>query len=113
MICPNCNGTKIFPSGAKTWDCWQCRATGEVDKCAFCAALYVPGFMEHRCFEKVMSETDQPEERFRELCQMHDLTYQYSDDPRWWRRGSFTESKIREYAKAHLTPEAAARIWNE
>lgn len=46
---------------------------------------------------------------FRQMCERHDLTYQYSDDGESWRRGIASEDEIRKAAK--LVPDHAA-IWN-
>lgn len=57
-------------------------------------------------------DSDHLQAEFRTLCQKHDLTYEYSDDSEYWRRGSASHAEIRAFAK-RLLPETAARIWNE
>jgi len=52
------------------------------------------------------------EQEFRELCIKHDLTYAYSDDPRWWRKGVLTHDAIKAAAKS-LPHDVVVRIWNE
>lgn len=52
------------------------------------------------------------EEKFLEMCRKHDITYQYEDDSRNWRRGVETYNKIVEASKV-IGEEAAARIWNQ
>ena len=51
-------------------------------------------------------------ERFKELVRAHDLTYQYSDDHRYWSRGSRQYSEIRTLAK-EIGMEIAMEIWNK
>ena len=53
------------------------------------------------------------EDEFRALCKAHDLTYEYSDDHSYWRRGNQTLSELTRFAKEHLEREVAVRIWNE
>lgn len=48
---------------------------------------------------------------FQELVEKHDLTYDYSDDHRAWRRGHESHQEILRLAKA-LPREEACRIWN-
>ena len=112
MICPNCKGRKKFGD----WDCWQCRGHGEAEQCGYCKTIYAhldDRLSPHRCFQMVAEErTNNPEANFRELCMMHDLTYQYSDDPRYWQAGECERKAIVEYAKK-LPRSTAVRIWNE
>jgi hypothetical protein len=51
-------------------------------------------------------------EEFREACQRHDLTYEYSDDGRYWRAGCASYDRIRKAAK-QFPREDVERIWNE
>lgn len=52
------------------------------------------------------------EEEFRKLCKNHDLTYEYSDDHRYWTKGNQTLAEVQAKAK-ELDREVAVRIWNE
>jgi len=54
-----------------------------------------------------MSEAD-----FRQACERHDLTYNYSDDARMWREGEAQYKAIKTMA-AELPREVAVKIWNE
>jgi hypothetical protein len=48
---------------------------------------------------------------FKKLCEAHDMTYEFSDDGRVWRRGAEEWSAIK--AAAQGIPRAdACRIWN-
>ncbi len=49
---------------------------------------------------------------FRQLCQAHDLTYQYSDDNRVWVNGQ-QERKCIEAAALLIDRETAVKIFNE
>jgi predicted site-specific integrase-resolvase len=49
---------------------------------------------------------------FETACAGHDLTYSYSDDPRWYRKGCAEYAAIRE--AANKFPRAdVERIWNK
>lgn len=50
-------------------------------------------------------------QEFEKLIAGHDFTYEYSDDPRYYRHGRKTYSKIRELAE-ELPEDDAKRIWN-
>jgi hypothetical protein len=50
-------------------------------------------------------------EEFTTLVNQHDLTFEYSDDSRAWRRGKEQLKAIRDLA-AKLPPGVAAPIWN-
>lgn len=52
------------------------------------------------------------QEKFRKMCMSHDLTYEYSDDARYWRAGCKSLTAIQVAAK-DLPREDAVRIWNE
>lgn len=52
------------------------------------------------------------EHEFRELCKAHDISYQYSDDPRVWRAGEQSYERIKAFAK-QLPRDRAVAIWNE
>lgn len=52
------------------------------------------------------------EEEFRNMCQRHDLTYDFSDDHRVWMNGQKEFDRIKAIAK-ELPRETAVRIWNE
>jgi hypothetical protein len=51
-------------------------------------------------------------DRFRTMCQRHDLTYNYSDDGSVWRRGEASLAEVLRVART-LPLEDVARIWNE
>jgi hypothetical protein len=67
----------------------------------------------HRCFDLVAAQTDDPPARFRELCAMHDTSYDFSDDHTVWRRGETQFATLRRYVREHLTPAQAKAIWND
>lgn len=51
-------------------------------------------------------------ELYRHLCQVHDTSYQYSDDHSVWSKGNAESKRLNSIAK--LLPEGEAkRIWNE
>lgn len=52
------------------------------------------------------------EDEFRQMCQNHDLTFDYSDDHGVWERGNANLKKIEQAAKT-LPEGVASRIWNE
>lgn len=52
------------------------------------------------------------EEKFRQMCQQHDLTFDYSDDGGVWRRGQESLARVKAAAK-ELPRDVAVRIWNE
>lgn len=59
--------------------------------------------------EAAMTKSDQ----FRTMCEQHDLTYEYSDDGRAYRRGRDSEDAIRKFVSdGNITNEEAAEIWN-
>jgi hypothetical protein len=47
------------------------------------------------------------------MVRSHDLTYAYSDSYATYERGRAEKDAIRAYAREHLSPETAARVWNE
>jgi hypothetical protein len=51
-------------------------------------------------------------ETFTKMVKGHDLTYMYSDDPRWYRAGSQSFAAIEAAAKK-IDRAEAVRIWNE
>jgi hypothetical protein len=51
-------------------------------------------------------------ETFTAMVKSHDLTYMYSDDPRWYRAGRESLNAIESAAK-ELDRATAVRIWNE
>lgn len=51
-------------------------------------------------------------ETFTNMVKSHDLTYGYSDDPRWYRLGSQSYAAIEAAAKK-IDRAEAVRIWNE
>ncbi len=51
-------------------------------------------------------------EDFERACIAHDLTYGYSDDPRWYRAGCDSEDRIRKAAE-QFPREDVERIWNK
>lgn len=48
---------------------------------------------------------------FRAACEDHDLTYSYSDDPRWYHAGYDQRRRIDDAAK-NFPREDVERIWN-
>ncbi len=50
-------------------------------------------------------------EEFETACKQHDLTYGYSDDSSYWRRGTVSEDRIRKAAE-QFPREDVERIWN-
>lgn len=52
------------------------------------------------------------EAEFRGMCQRHDLTYEYSDDHRYWERGVASYTALCKFANT-LPRATAVRIWNE
>lgn len=50
-------------------------------------------------------------EDFELACARHDLTYEYSDDGEYWRRGCASHDQIRR-AAARFPREDVERIWN-
>jgi hypothetical protein len=50
-------------------------------------------------------------EEFKEMVRKHDLTYMYSDDSNYYRRGNESFNAIRKAAKQLPTDEVRA-IWN-
>lgn len=50
-------------------------------------------------------------QQFNEMVAKHDLTYQYSDDHRWWKAGQASITRIRE-AMQQLPDELTHAIWN-
>lgn len=50
-------------------------------------------------------------EQFAKMVRNHDLTYQYSDDARYWRAGEESMTNIRIAAK-ELPREEVVKIWN-
>lgn len=48
---------------------------------------------------------------FLKACQEHDLTYQYSDDHRYWLAGEASMKRIRALA-ARMSASSVRRIWN-
>ena len=57
------------------------------------------------------NEFAQKLERFSQLVAAHDLTYQYSDDARYYNEGRRQYQEIRELAQ-ELPEDDAKRIWN-
>lgn len=51
-------------------------------------------------------------EEFERMVANHDLTYNYSDDPRWYHAGQRQYDDIMEAAK-WLPEEDVERIWNK
>jgi len=51
-------------------------------------------------------------ELFLEMCKEHDLTYEYSDDSRYYNRGR-DQHKAIEAAAKELPAGIAAQIWNK
>ena len=58
-----------------------------------------------------MSDEIETLEDFERACISHDLTYSYSDDGNWWRRGLASHKRIEEAAKK-FPREDVERIWN-
>ena len=50
-------------------------------------------------------------EDFEKACADHDLTYSYSDDGEYWRRGCASHERIRR-AATKFPREDVERIWN-
>lgn len=48
---------------------------------------------------------------FEAACANHDLTFEYSDDQRWWRAGIASLRNIRRASK-QFPREDVERIWN-
>ena len=61
----------------------------------------------------IAAKTDNPLARFRVLCEMHDTSYDYTDDGSVWRRGHAEHDIIKRYAADHLQKDQALAIWNE
>lgn len=61
-----------------------------------------------------MKELDKPENiiRFEQMCEAHDLTFEYSDDGRCYNKGRKSLSDIRYFAASYLTRETTCFIWN-
>lgn len=57
-------------------------------------------------------ENDMTLDEFEIMVSKHDLTYAYSDDPHWYRRGKQEREEILEAAK-QFPREDVVRIWNE
>jgi hypothetical protein len=51
-------------------------------------------------------------EHFRLLCELHDLTYSYSDDRRAWEKGRRELEEVKKAAE-ELGMATAIPIWNE
>lgn len=51
-------------------------------------------------------------DKFREMVQSHDITYEYSDDQRVWKKGSMERAAINA-ARKELGDEICAPVWNE
>lgn len=58
-----------------------------------------------------MSASNRPELAFAKAVVRHDITFEYSDDGRVWKKGRAELDHIKELAKA-ISPERAASIWN-
>jgi hypothetical protein len=58
-----------------------------------------------------MSDEISTLEDFERACVSHDLTFSYSDDQEWWRRGWASHERIRKAAEK-FAPEDVERIWN-
>lgn len=54
---------------------------------------------------------DKLEQDFLNACRIHDLTYDYSDDPSAWRAGRASYANIVTMSK-QLPRERAVSIWN-
>ena len=52
------------------------------------------------------------EEDFESMCRLHDLTFEYSDDPEAWRLGLESLKEIKIKARA-FDKEEVKRIWNK
>jgi hypothetical protein len=61
-------------------------------------------------FERYKSEP-LTEALFTEMCMEHDLTYAYSDDPRYYNAGRDQLAMIRE-AASKLPPDVGSALWN-
>lgn len=108
--CPNCHGGRK----AFTARCWMCNGTAVVSACLYCDEKRDPARMaDHRCFPMVAAMTTDPPAHFRQLCQMHDTSYQFSDDGGVWQRGNAEYATLQLYARRHLAPTQARDIWNE
>lgn len=51
------------------------------------------------------------EKTFYEMCKRHDLTFEMSDDFRWYKEGCKSLDAIRDFAK-QLLRSRAVEIWN-
>lgn len=51
-------------------------------------------------------------QKFRELCEAHDLTYTYSDDGSVYRRGEAQYKEILEFSKS-IPRNLAVQVWNQ
>lgn len=54
-----------------------------------------------------------PIRRFAYLCYSHDMSFEYSDDPRWWRAGRSELEAIKKLAAEINRPHVTRAIWND